>query len=142
MKTLKNEYDCISSRKLLYYYKYFFMLVVFLFLLFCLFIAFHNSEGKFADLSFISGIIIVLCICLLSFYNKTKLVYVNQNGLYYGDESITWDQVEKIKFFYIGPPLITIKFVKNKKKMQIYSILPISSYAKIKNIVMGYYSLK
>ena len=141
METIKEEYDCISSRKIFYYYKYLLMPVVFLFLLFCLFIVYYNREGKLADLMFISGIIIVLCICLLSFYNKTKIVYVNQNGLYYGDNAITWGQVEKIKFFYIGPPLITIKYVKNEKKVQIYSILPIFGYTKIKNRVMGYYSI-
>ena len=129
---------CISSLPVTFIYRYIFIPIFFLFISAGLWIAVSDPNATLKDYMFLIIVLILPIVLAILFLIKLKIIYVDSEGIYYRENFIKWKDVINMKFYFISPPLMVIKFLnENTKTRSIWCILPLSKYKKVKALILS-----
>jgi len=65
---------------------------------------FERSPWTIEHFAMIGIITVILTVSFYWFYS-TKFILIDDDGIYFKNESVEWGQITKIQFLKIGPPL-------------------------------------
>lgn len=129
--------ECISSRPVTFIYRYIFIPFFLLFISLGVYIALSDPTATIKDYLFLFIILAPPIFFALYILKMVKIAYIDTDGIYYNNYEIPWSNVKKIKFYFISPPLMIIKYEKgNSSNYAFWCILPLSKYNYVKNLVL------